>query len=154
MNNWGRTRVSRSTCLDRASAKCSLACMLGAIDRRNIMDCILQLSAIGQLRFRNWNGAMVASGVKPSMAGDIWSHGGCSLMGICFYGISRPAWRLEREGRVGREGGEGAEGASSHTRAEGGDARESRVEGRDVRPSGADTVYPVNRLLTQLAPQS
>jgi hypothetical protein len=64
-------------------------------NRRNVMDCILQLSATGQLRFRNWNEAMVASGVKPSMAGDIWSHGGCSLMGICFYGISRPQWKMD-----------------------------------------------------------
>jgi hypothetical protein len=38
---------------------------------------------------------MVASQVKHSMAGDIWSHGGCSLMGICFYGISRPTWKIE-----------------------------------------------------------
>ena len=63
-------------------------------NHRNVMDCILQLSARGQLRFRNWNEAMVADGVKPSMAGDIWSHGGCSLMGICFYGISS-AWKMD-----------------------------------------------------------
>ena len=63
-------------------------------NHHNILDCILQLSAAGQLRFRNWNEAMVATGVKPSMAGDIWSHGGCSLMGICFNGIS-PAWTLD-----------------------------------------------------------
>eukprot|EP00967_Tisochrysis_lutea_P103474 scaffold156233_cov37-Tisochrysis_lutea.AAC.1 len=31
---------------------------------------------------------MAADGVKPSMAGDIWSHKGCSLMGICIYGIT------------------------------------------------------------------
>ena len=64
-------------------------------NRRNIMDCILQLSASGQLQFRNWYEAMVASQVKHSMAGDIWSHGGCSLMDICFYGISRPTWKIE-----------------------------------------------------------
>ena len=63
-------------------------------NHKNIMDCILQLSAKGQLRFRSWNEAMVAGGVKPSMAGDIWSHGGCSLMGICFYGISE-SWKME-----------------------------------------------------------
>jgi len=98
--------------------------MLGAIDRRNIMDCILQLSAIGQLRFRNWNGAMVASGVKPSMAGDIWSHGGCSRMGNCFYGISRPAWR---EGLVGKVERELREPAASRELRE---ATQGRVEGR------------------------
>ena len=34
------------------------------------------------------------AGVKPSMAGDIWSHGGCSLMGICFYGIN-DYWKMD-----------------------------------------------------------
>ena len=72
------------------------------------MDCILHLSANGQ-HFRNWYEAMVASQVKPSMAGDIWSHGGCSLIviniaigicisitiSICFCCISRPAWKID-----------------------------------------------------------
>jgi len=31
---------------------------------------------------------MLADGVKPSVAGDIWSHKGCSLMGITLYGIN------------------------------------------------------------------
>ena len=62
-------------------------------NHHNVMDCILQISANGQLRFRNWNEAMVVDAVKPSMAGDIWSHGGCSLMGICFYGISSQ-WKM------------------------------------------------------------
>jgi hypothetical protein len=46
------------------------------------------------LRFRSWNETMVAAGIKPSMAGDIWSHGGCSLLGICFYGIG-PMWTMD-----------------------------------------------------------
>ena len=58
-----------------------------------VMDCILQLSAQGQLRFQAWMQGMVADGVKPSMAGDIWSDGGCSLMGVSFYGINS-AWKL------------------------------------------------------------
>ena len=63
-------------------------------NRRNVLDCILQLSANGQLRFQNWYTGMLSDGVKPSMAGDIWSDGGCSLMGICFYGISS-TWKLD-----------------------------------------------------------
>jgi hypothetical protein len=52
------------------------------------MDNILKLSAQGQLRVQGWFDGMVVGGVKPSIAGDIWSHKGCSIMGICMYGIS------------------------------------------------------------------
>ena len=48
----------------------------------NVKDNILKLSGQGQARFQNWFNAMVIDGVKPSMAGDIWSDGGCSLMGM------------------------------------------------------------------------
>ena len=54
---------------------------------RNIHDKILQLSAMGQTRVSHWFECMVIDGVKPLIAGDIWLHGGCSLMGICMYGI-------------------------------------------------------------------
>ena len=60
----------------------------------NVKDSILKLSGQGQVRFQNWFNAMVIDGVKPSMAGDIWSDGGCSLMGICMYGISS-AWTMD-----------------------------------------------------------
>lgn len=63
-------------------------------NHHNIKDKILLLSAKGQLRFQHWFQAMVVAGVKPSMAGDIWSHGGCSLMGICFYGIN-DSWKMD-----------------------------------------------------------
>jgi hypothetical protein len=52
------------------------------------MDNILKLSAQGQLRVQGWFDGMVIDGVKPCIAGDIWSHKGCSIMGICMYGIS------------------------------------------------------------------
>jgi hypothetical protein len=57
-------------------------------NRRNVMDNILKLSAQGQLLVQGWFDGMVIDGVKPSIAGDIWSHKGCSIMGICMYGIS------------------------------------------------------------------
>ena len=59
-----------------------------------INDCISKLSGRGQVRVQRWFADMVMDGVKPSMAGDIWSDGGCSLMGICMYGINA-AWRLD-----------------------------------------------------------
>jgi hypothetical protein len=37
---------------------------------------------------------MMVDGVKPSMAGDIWSHKGCSLMGVTLYGINNK-WTIQ-----------------------------------------------------------
>ena len=33
--------------------------------------------------------------VASQVPGDIWSRGGCSLIGICFCCISRPAWKID-----------------------------------------------------------
>jgi len=63
-------------------------------DHHAINDCILKLAGAGQVRVQRWFADMVIDGVKPSMAGDIWSDGGCSLMGICLYGINS-AWKMD-----------------------------------------------------------
>ena len=47
-----------------------------------INDCTLKLAGAGQVRVQRWFADMVIDGVKPSIAGDIWSDGGCSLMGM------------------------------------------------------------------------
>ena len=62
-------------------------------DHHAVNDCILKLSGQGQVRMQRWFADMVIDGVKPSMAGDIWSDGGCSLMGICLYGINS-SWKM------------------------------------------------------------
>ena len=59
-----------------------------------VNDCILKLSGMGQVRMQRWFADMAMDGVKPSMAGDIWSDGGCSLMGICLYGINS-SWKMD-----------------------------------------------------------
>ena len=49
---------------------------------------------MGQTRVSHWFECMVIEEVKPLIAGDIWLHGGCSLMGICMYGIG-PSWTIK-----------------------------------------------------------
>jgi hypothetical protein len=56
-------------------------------DNANVTRHILAMSAEGQVRFKEWVTAMMIARIKPSMAGDIWSDRGCSLMGINLYGI-------------------------------------------------------------------
>lgn len=63
-------------------------------NHKNVKDKILMLSGQGQLRLRAWFEGMCIDGVKPSIAGDIWSDHGCSIMGICMYGINKQ-WQFK-----------------------------------------------------------
>ncbi len=49
---------------------------------------------MGQTRVSHWFECMVINGVKPSIPGDIWLRGRCSLMGICVCGIG-PSWTIK-----------------------------------------------------------
>ena len=149
MNNWGRTRVSfhvSGSCvgqvLARVHARRHRPSQYHGLHPATLGD---RSAAFSQLeRGHGGERCQAIDGGRHLVAWWLLAHGQLRLR-------HQPTGV---EGRVGREGGEGAEGTSSLTGAEGGDARESRGEGRDVRPSGAEIQYPVNRLLTQLAPQS
>ena len=60
----------------------------------NVSREILSMSAEGQLRVKEWMSNLMIDRIKPSMAGDIWSDRGCSLMGINLYGISK-SWVMD-----------------------------------------------------------
>ena len=61
---------------------------------KNVLDHVLKMSARGQQRVADWVEALTCDRIKPSMAGDIWSDRGCSLLGITLYAISA-SWKLE-----------------------------------------------------------
>jgi hypothetical protein len=61
---------------------------------RNVTDHVLKLSGKGQSRLADWVRNLSIARIKPSMAGDIWSDRGCSLLGITLYAISK-TWKLE-----------------------------------------------------------
>ena len=63
-------------------------------NHHNVSGHILQMSAEGQVRLKEWVTGMMIDRIKPTMAGDIWSDRGCSLMGINLYGISK-IWTLD-----------------------------------------------------------
>lgn len=46
---------------------------------------VLMLSAEGQKKLFDINTKLRAAGIKPAMAGDIWSDNGVSVLGICEY---------------------------------------------------------------------
>ena len=56
---------------------------------RNVHQHILAMSAEGQLRVKEFMSDLLLDGIKPSIAGDIWSDRGCSLMGVLGYGIDK-----------------------------------------------------------------
>ena len=56
---------------------------------RNIHQSILSMSAEGQIRVKEFMTDLLLDGIKPSIAGDIWSDRGCSLMGVLGYGIDK-----------------------------------------------------------------
>ena len=58
-------------------------------NHQNVKGHILEMSAEGQLRVKEFMSDLLLDGVKPSIAGDIWSDRGCSLMGVLGYGIDR-----------------------------------------------------------------
>ena len=58
-------------------------------NHRNIHQSILSMSAEGQLRVKEFMTDLLLDGIKPSIAGDIWSDRGCSLMGVLGYGIDK-----------------------------------------------------------------
>ena len=60
----------------------------------NVRSHILTMSTEGQLRLKEFMSDLLIDGVKPSIAGDIWSDRGCSLLGIIGYGISKK-WVME-----------------------------------------------------------
>ena len=60
---------------------------------RNVHQHILEMSAEGQLRVKEFMSDLLLDGIKPSIAGDIWSDRGCSLMGVLGYGIDR-SWTM------------------------------------------------------------
>jgi hypothetical protein len=43
------------------------------------------LSAKGKRKLYDINTSLRAEGIKPAMAGDIWSDRGVSLLGLCEY---------------------------------------------------------------------
>ena len=55
---------------------------------------VLQLSAEGQARLFDINKHLRDDFRKPGAAGDIWSSGGVSLLGICHYSIT-DTWEID-----------------------------------------------------------
>ena len=63
-------------------------------DRKHIMAGVLSLSAQGKAKLIEVNTMLRAQGIKPAMAGDIWSDHGVSLLGLCEYYMS-DEWTIE-----------------------------------------------------------
>ena len=57
--------------------------MLGSYtppDRNMVTGHVLKLSAEGMVNVFDINKSLLATGIKPGLAGDIWSSGGVSLL--------------------------------------------------------------------------
>eukprot|EP00966_Prymnesium_polylepis_P261681 6045132-Prymnesium_polylepis.1 len=57
-------------------------------DHKIVMSNVLLLSGEGQKKVFDLNTSLRAEGIKPGMAGDIWSDRGVSLLAICQYNIT------------------------------------------------------------------
>ena len=63
-------------------------------DHKQIMAGVLALSAQGKAKLFDVNSSLRKAGIKPAMAGDIWSDRGVSLLGLCEYYMSDD-WTIE-----------------------------------------------------------
>lgn len=62
-------------------------------DHHTVLSGVLKLSSQGLEKLRKVNSSMRKAGLKPSIAGDIWSDRGVSLFGICQYHID-DGWNI------------------------------------------------------------
>ena len=63
-------------------------------DHKLVLSNVLLLSKEGQMKLYDVNTSLRANGIKPAMAGDIWSDRGVSLLGLCEYYRSSE-WTIE-----------------------------------------------------------
>lgn len=63
-------------------------------DHKRVLSDVLLLSAEGKAKLYDVNTSLRANGLKPAMAGDIWSDRGVSLFGMCEYYMS-DKWEIE-----------------------------------------------------------
>jgi hypothetical protein len=63
-------------------------------DHKLVVSNVLLLSGEGKKKLFDVNTALRAEGIKPAMAGDIWSDRGVSLLGLCEYYMSEK-WTIE-----------------------------------------------------------
>ena len=64
-------------------------------DHKIVMSNVLLLSGEGKKKLFDVNNSLRAAGIKPAMAGDIWSDRGVSLLGLCEYYMS-DEWSIEQ----------------------------------------------------------
>ena len=63
-------------------------------DRHTLKSHVIQLSAKGQQKVYDINQSLRDNHIKPGMAGDIWSSGGVSLLGLVQYHMTQD-WKIE-----------------------------------------------------------
>ena len=63
-------------------------------DHKRVLSDVLLLSGEGKKKLFDVNTSLRAEGIKPAMAGDIWSDRGVSLLGLCEYYMSGN-WTIE-----------------------------------------------------------